>query len=359
LATGLVAGCILVSRFDDVSGGAAPDAGEAGADVTDAGALEAASDAPDADPGCGCDSVTIASEPGKVPSSLAVDELEAVIYWTTEHSLERCPSTGTCAAPRAIVDAEAPHAVAVGVSHIAWVNNDSSVWVLPKSQVDGGAPVKAANTVDVSARALAIDDKAPQSAVVFIDTNWLYSCPAAQVPSGLPSDCEGPLIEYGIGAGRGLVLDGAGYYYIASTGNGDRVFRCPAGGCGNMPDELALAVGSPQRLAQDKNALYWIEAAGFDGGAILTVSKVPDAGRANVLAAGLAQPEAIAADESAVYFTDLRENAVKRLAKSDHAVAVIARAQAAPRLLAVDATSVYWANSDGTIRKAAKCARCP
>jgi hypothetical protein len=91
----------------------------------------------------------------------------------------------------------------------------------------------------------------------------------------------------------------------------------------------------------------------------MRVSKTPDAGGASVVVAGLAQPEAIVADDSAVYFTDIDENTVKRVSK-DGTVTAIALAQAAPRVIAIDSKYVYWGNQgDGTIRRASKCARCP
>jgi hypothetical protein len=307
-----------LSRFDDVSGGAPPDASDvAPADATDAGALEDAGTDGDreASPGCGCANQTIASEPGAIPSSLAVDDLQQMVYWTTEHHIERCATTG-CAAPSVILDASAPRSVTVGLSYIAWVENDSAIWVLPKSQIDGGTPLKAANTVSVAVPALLLDDRMTQEAILFIDTSWIMSCPAGQVPTGLPNDCDGTLIAYGLSAGRGLVFDGNGYYYIAESGGRDFVLRCRAAGCGDTPNVLAQAVGPPQALAQDNDSVYWIEPAGFDGGAILSVPKIPsDGGAPFVVTSGLAQPEAIAADDSAVYFTDLREGAVKRVAK--------------------------------------------
>jgi hypothetical protein len=352
-------GCILVSRFDDVSGGP-PDAG----DINEAGTLDGLTDAAveagvDAGPGCACVLETLVQEPGAVPTSLAVDGLENTVYWTNDHVIETCPASG-CAKPFAFVDAQAPHAIAVGVSHLAWVDDDSAIWVLPKSQIDGGTPIKVANTVDVSARALTIDDRQPQARIVFMDQSWIYSCPPVRVPSGLSSDCDGQMIAYGINAGRGLVLDGRAYYYVAHSSGADRIFRCGAAGCGNSPDVLATAVGSPQQLAQDLDGLYWIEATGFDGGAILRAPKVADSGGPDVLVGGLAQPEALAVDESSIFFTDLRENAVRRLTKDGGTLATVAASQSAPRLITLDATYVYWANQgDGTIRRAPKCARCP
>jgi hypothetical protein len=363
-AGAVLGGCILFSRFDDVSGGAVPDAADDAArdSATDEGApedagSEAAEAEADAGPGCACANETIVSQP-TIVSSLAVDDREKLIYWTTEKLVQRCPTAG-CPAPQTIADAQAPSSVTVGVSHVAWVGGDSAIWLLVKSQIDGGAPVKAAHTVAVSAPSLKLDDSTAQSAIVFLETSWLYSCPAAAVPNGLPNDCDGTLEAYGLSASRGLVFDGKGYYFIAAGGGGDRVYRCRAGGCGNASDVLAATVGAPQELAQDKDAVYWVEGSGFDGGAILGVPKTPDAGAPTVVAGGLAQPDAIAADDSAVYFTDLRENAVKVVAK-DGGVSVIAPAQPTPRLITLDSYYVYWANQgDGTIRRASKCARCP
>src|SRR5262249_14157716 len=84
--------CLLVSRVADVSGGALPDAASDGGDASDASTDAADAEAPG--PGCACATVTIAADSRSVPSSLAVDPLQSVVYWTTEHLILRCPSDG-------------------------------------------------------------------------------------------------------------------------------------------------------------------------------------------------------------------------------------------------------------------------
>jgi hypothetical protein len=362
----IATGCVLVSSFDVSDGvkdvdasadspGDDPNAADTAA-PSDA-AVETADETNFAD-GCGCATTTLASNED-VPSSITVDDLEHMVYWTTNRAVRRCGSSG-CTTPADVVVQSIPYAASVGVSHIAWLSYDSSVWVLPKAQMDGGASFQAATTVGPAA-ALSIDDNQPQSLVVFLDpgAGWLVACPAVpKAPSS--ADCPSQGGAYDLKSPRALVIDSAAYYFIASNGaSSDGIFRCVRSGCENVPDALAVTVGSPQRLAQDRDSLYWIEPTGFDGGAVLKTSKLPDSGAPAVVSSGFGMLGAITADDSAIYVTDLSDNSVKRIEPSDGGVSTLAVAQATPFAMALDSTSVYWANQgDGTIRKAAKCARC-
>jgi hypothetical protein len=73
-----------------------------------------------------------------------------------------------------------------------------------------------------------------------------------------------------------------------------------------------------------------------------------------VVTSGLDSPFAIALDSSSLYVTEYRDaGRVLRIPIGGGAAVEIAANQTRPRAIAVDATSVYWANEGGTVMKAA------
>ncbi len=73
------------------------------------------------------------------------------------------------------------------------------------------------------------------------------------------------------------------------------------------------------------------------------------------LVSGLSQPEDVAIDASYVYWTDIGDGSVRRVAKGGGASTAIATGQSRPRRLALDDTYVYWSNElGGAIMRAPK-----
>jgi hypothetical protein len=145
-----------------------------------------------------------------------------------------------------------------------------------------------------------------------------------------------------------IAVDTTSVYW--TTNNDGTVMKVPL--AGGTPVTLASGQNVPNAIAVDATSVYW--ASFVDG----TVMKVPLAGGTPVtLASGQAAPFEITVDATSVYWTNQGHGLLSGSAGSVMEVPLsggtpISLASGQPSGIAVDATSLYWANGDGTVKKA-------
>jgi len=126
------------------------------------------------------------------------------------------------------------------------------------------------------------------------------------------------------------------------------LLRCSTGvSCAGAT--VKLASGLPAAIAVDATTVYWVDETLGDksvkklvlpDGATTTLAKAPQDICALAVAAGV------------VYFTDVINGTVMSVPASGGVITTIASGEASPVAIAVDDTSVYWANRGGAIRAA-------
>ena len=182
---------------------------------------------------------------------------------------------------------------AVGPSQVYWV--DGAIQSVPKT---GGTVT---TVVPAVAGALAVD----ATNLYWSASDGLHKMPFAGGPNtllGVPFDPEPELL--GPVAATAIAVDGTNIYYVMNSfaGSGSVGFIPIAGG-----SAAVLASGRIGRLvsiALDSRNVYWVEGNGtIRQGAIAAAPKT--GGRVTVLVTGLADPMAVAADGTGVYFPDL------------------------------------------------------
>jgi len=154
-----------------------------------------------------------------------------------------------------------------------------------------------------------------------------------------------------------MTVTASSLIYVDQQGISDALFEIPkAGGTPTL-----VRVGYQTNLTNDGTNLYWLEPLTVDW----RLRTMPLTGGAEVtLAQGLHYPTAIATDANALYIANRPQDGpvdgglvdeILRLPRSGGSPLPLVTTAATNRGLAVDATSVYWANDvEGTIRKTAK-----
>lgn len=152
-----------------------------------------------------------------------------------------------------------------------------------------------------------------------------------------------------VGGGTPSVLaPGGGSLAIATRGgivywvSGDAVMAVPA--AGGTPKTLASGQGGPDFIAVDDANVYWTNLQGSG-----TIMRLPLAGGTPTTFATSTGDARLAVDATNLYFTSIgatSANAVVRQPLDGGAPTILVTGQSAPEGIAVDATSVYWVNTD-------------
>jgi len=109
---------------------------------------------------------------------------------------------------------------------------------------------------------------------------------------------------------------------------------------GDPPVVLSSGLDTPFGLAVDAATVYFTTLA--NDGAVLAVPKV--GGATTAIAPGQVDPESVAVDDGAVYWTSSGGGFVGRVDKSGANLIELASGQSGPSGIALDATHVYWLN---------------
>jgi hypothetical protein len=127
----------------------------------------------------------------------------------------------------------------------------------------------------------------------------------------------------------------------------------------DKPVVLAVRARGEGALAQDDDALYWVD-RGTDVpdpskhvGKLWRLSK--SGGLPTALTKDLAWPKGLAVDDTHAYWASFTEGRILRLAKSGSgSLDTLADGQSTPRALALDKTDVYFLNGTGEVRRVPK-----
>jgi hypothetical protein len=142
-----------------------------------------------------------------------------------------------------------------------------------------------------------------------------------------------------------IAVDSSHVYW--TTFAGDTVMSVPL--AGGIPKTLASNQFGADGIAVDSTTVYWTDAN--TGG---TVMKVPKAGGTpTTLASNQNIPEGIAVDSTTVYWTVGGATATSGLVMSvplgGGTPKTLASGQSGPQSIAVNATSLYWTNADNPV----------
>jgi DNA-binding beta-propeller fold protein YncE len=157
------------------------------------------------------------------------------------------------------------------------------------------------------------------------------------------------------------VDDGDVYWINAGTNNENgSVMRFSA--LAGITTTIAANQHRPVSIAVVGTAIYWttLGANDHDGSIFRSIPTLQKSERGEdtrttiILASHQWRPNAIAADATHVYWTNLAEGSVMKVSSQGGSHVLLACAQKSPHALGLDSTSVYWTNDDGTIVKVAK-----
>ena len=281
------------------------------------------------------------------PRTLAVDD--DGIYWGsgTTAGVHACRPKACPDGPTMIADEGVP-VVALTTSkfYLFW-SIRTEIHRLAK---DGTDVVRVDNGAAGAVVALAADE----TSFYFTNTDVLGGvgrCPSAGCPM---SNVE--YLAYDFERPSGLALGPTGFAFFAGAQERSVVYCSPA--CGDPPSNLAkiLAAGlsEPDTIALDEHAAYFTQ--GLD-------SPVAGVARASLSAPFVATPLAavdmpgpLATDAVSVYFVGKADGSIRKVPKGGGPVVILAKRQPAPRAIAVDGARVYFTNAgpDGNVLWVAK-----
>jgi len=262
-------------------------------------------------------------------------------------------------------------AIASDGIHVYWASKMTGK--IMKAGVNGGTLVELAGNQKWPSTGLAVDATHVYWNTVSTDGTLMKVSSSGGQPESL--------IGSGVNGIRSIAVDANALYYTNNTGGAIGRYDLAA----NAPSVLVSGLTGPMMIAIDADNVYWTElqgrvkkvpkaggastqlAEGAAGGAIAVttggvywlageaVMKVALQGGTAVELAKGQYVKGVAADEQFVYFTDYLAGTVNKVSVDGGEVTTLAANQQGPEPIAIDGTSVYWANGgDSTVRKAAK-----
>ena len=156
-------------------------------------------------------------------------------------------------------------------------------------------------------------------------------------------------LAMGSGA-NSIAIDAASAYFVGQTVGPMKVPLT-----GGTPTLLVAAYGGNggNGVAVDATSLYWTGRGPRNvSGSVAKVAL--SGGTPTLLASGQGGPDAIAADDSSVYWTDYAAGTIQKVSHDGGGVKTLTSEQLNPPVIVVDQASVYWSTSAGTLAKVPK-----
>jgi hypothetical protein len=286
-----------------------------------------------------CDAQTLVMAQASL-TAIAVDT--ANLYWGTADS---AGATGTVmkmplAGGSPVAVASAPGlivALAVDATSVYWSTSAQTLLSAPLSGIDGGSPAQLAMDL---AQGLALDATSVYWASYNDDS--VNKVPKVPVDGGSPVVLV-PAPDGGVAGGNQITLDTTSVYWTNRVTGA--VSSAPLAGGTGTP--LATGPTGASGIAVNGSTVYW--------GNKSSIESVPvDGGAANVLASPPSGGDGLLIDSGHLYWTN-GVDAVYKMPLAGATPVALATGQARPTGIAVDATSVYFANrGDGSIKKVLK-----
>ena len=272
-----------------------------------------------------CAPVTLTTASGTI-ADLAIDSVNT--YFTTASGVYSCDKSG-CAQPTTLATTSSNTAITTDGATVYWAASDA----IHACSVSGGA--SRVVFADPTATTLAVDG----TSLYWTDENagTVVKCGKASCPSTttIASNQTDPI---------GIVVDGANVYWSTVGGY---VSYCPLAGCGSAPLTLATGGGFYGELQANDSTLFWAVGCVYDP-TCPGISMCPKAGcNESPTALGLYPTvvEALAVDATSLWWTD-SQGAVAFCpvpgCSPRTTVATIASPDVASAIV-IDSTRAYWA----------------
>ncbi len=331
-------------RLETSDGGTSPDAGGP-KDATPIDVTVPLDAPPPPPPPVDAGSVVVLASGLSSPFGLQVDANN--VYWSTLVPLSgqilKCAKGGCGSSPTVLVDGRPePFIVALDATRVYWTefggtgvascnalsgcNDTPTLYGGAGTTGQGGLVVQSTNVYWTDAT-----------------TTSIFACPV--------SGCSSPTtIATNQGYLAGIAADANNVYWVQFDAGA--IASCGLSGCGGNPKSLVSSLKQPLWLVVDATNVYWSTYVGTVATCPLTGCATPQ-----VLVETNHTWIGLALDDQDVYMSDFDGKTISKCAKTGCGgnATIVAANQDGPRDLAVDATSVYWANETGnTIMKIAK-----
>ncbi len=281
-------------------------------------------------------------------SPMAIALNSTYVFWvnfTTPGGIMRCAKSGCPNGPTQLATASNPRTVAADETNVYWGAQDQSISQCPVGGCINNAPTPVVTNQGSPIYSIAIDAT---------NIYWMrYTGSTSGCIRKCTNDggCNGSFTNVTTNLGsplRYLAVDNTSAYLTTSDGF---VCSCSLASC-----NVTCTIGgqtNPTAIVQDSSRIYWTISA--DGGAVQTNSK-STLQNPNPNPLVLAdQVVDLALDTNNIYYTRDVDGTVWSCPLTGGTPNRLASSQASPFGVAVDSTAVYWTNlGDGTIMKLAK-----
>jgi hypothetical protein len=222
------------------------------------------------------------------------------------YGLWRCETTGCNGIPKHVANTT-PSGLALSPDKVYWAESGSGIFACPLSGCRGEPETFLQVAANTPLYGIALDKV--DLFWVTLDTTQLYRCPLTGcngAPSSVFSDPYQTIT-------RRIVLDATNVYFPGLSKKAvPGIYACPKSGCPKQLAPLATTLNWGSAIATDGINVYWTDFSVSDpatnfvpgNGLIMKCAVSGCANQPTVVASGLDWPEAIALDATSLYWAD-------------------------------------------------------